>query len=310
LNLFRVSIFDIRTFYIFMSNILSIKRRINAAKNVSKTTKAMQMIAASKLKRAQDAVMSTRPYVKKITDITLDIRKSSGEKFKHPYLSGDKKENKTLLIILSPDKGLCGSHITNLIHEYIEYTKLNQNTMFIIIGKKLEKKITSVNQEIIASFAFGTTLPRFDAVYPLIKIIDDYYKTGKANTVKVLTMEYSSIFKQTPKIITLLPIAKEDNNGTIEQLNNSITEPYYIYEPNKTELLNTLLKHYLEMSVYQQLIESFLSEQAARMMAMQNATDNANDIISDLQLEYNKTRQAKITSELLDITGGANLIKS
>lgn len=282
-----------------MANILSLKRRIGAAKNVSKTTKAMQMIAASKLKRAQDAVMATRPYVTKISQMTDDIMVSVDKNFKHPYLKQNTTSNRTLLIALSPDKGLCGSLLTNLVREFISYQEKEPDTSYVVIGKKLEGKIVHVNQEIIASFAFGTTLPSFDMVFPLMNIIDTYYTGGKVSSVKFLTTEYTSIFTQTPKIIDLLPIIprmREEN-----QTNNS----YYIYEPDKKELLTSLLNHYVEMSIYQQLIESFVSEQAARMISMQNATNNANDIIDDLQLEYNKTRQAKITSEILDITGGA-----
>lgn len=292
-----------------MANILSLKRRINAARNVSKTTKAMQMIAASKLKKAQDAVMATRPYVQKITELTVDIRQATGNSYSHPYLT-DNKASKSLLIVLSPDKGFTGSLITNQLREFMNYQDQNPDTSYVILGKKLEGKIINLNKEIIASFAFGTSLPPLDAIFPLLKIIDEYYLKQKVNSVKVLTAEYKSIFTQIPKIITLLPIQTDVNNKTLEQYNNITYEPYYIYEPNKEDLLNALLKHYLEMSLYQQLIEMFVSEQAARMMAMQNATENANDIIEDLMLEYNKTRQAKITSEILDITGGANLMKA
>ncbi len=283
-----------------MASILALKRRIGAAKNVSKTTKAMQMIAASKLKRAQDAVSATRPYVNKISEMTYDIMGNVDKKFKHPYLQTN-NTNRTLLIALSPDKGLCGSLLTNLIREFISYQEKEPDTSYVVIGKKLEGKVVQINKEIIASFAFGTTLPSFDMVYPLMNIINEYYVGGKVSSVKFLTTEYTSIFTQTPKIITLLPLVRENQEETAK------TDDFYIYEPEKKKLLESLLKHYVEMTVYQQLIESFVSEQAARMISMQNATNNANDIIEDLQLEYNKTRQAKITSEILDITGGAHI---
>lgn len=284
-----------------MANILSLKRRIGAAKNVSKTTKAMQMIAASKLKRAQDAVLATRPYVHKISEMTTDVMGNIDKNFQHPYLQNKNAAGKTLLVVLSPDKGLCGGLITNLVREFALYHQEDANTSYVVMGKKLEGKVVQLNKEIIASFAFGTTLPSFDMVYPLMKIIDEYYIGKKVDAVKFLTTEYTSIFTQKPKIIQILPIVSAERVG-IEQ------ENYYKYEPDKKLLLNFLLKHYVEMSVYQQLIESFLSEQAARMISMQNATNNANDIIEDLQLEYNKTRQAKITSEILDITG-ANIVQ-
>ncbi len=158
-----------------MANILSLKRRIGAAKNVSKTTKAMQMIAASKLKRAQDAVLATRPYVHKISEMTTDVMGNIDKNFQHPYLQNKNAAGKTLLVVLSPDKGLCGGLITNLVREFALYHQEDANTSYVVMGKKLEGKVVQLNKEIIASFAFGTTLPSFDMVYPLMKIIDEYY---------------------------------------------------------------------------------------------------------------------------------------
>ncbi len=280
-----------------MANILSLKRRIQAAKNVSKTTKAMQMIAASKLKRAQEAVTATRPYVNKISEMTGNIMMSTPENYSHPYLKANNTTGKTLLIVISPDKGLSGSLITNLVREFIQYQKETPDTSYIVIGKKLEAQVVRFNREIVASFPFGLNLPTFDMVYPLIKLIDDYYIGNKVDSVKILTTEFTSVFSQKPKVVEILPIPIEKQEKT--------SNNFFMYEPSPAELLNSLLRHYVEMSVYQQLVEAFVSEQAAKMIAMQNATDNANDIIEDLQLEYNKTRQAKITSEILDITGAS-----
>jgi F-type H+-transporting ATPase subunit gamma len=281
-----------------MANILSLKRRIQAAKNVSKTTKAMQMIAASKLKRAQEAVTATRPYVQKISDMTANIMQATPETYTHPYLAQRTTTGKTLLIIISPDKGLSGSLISNLIREFLRYQKDAPETAYIVVGKKLEGQVVNLKKEILAAFAFGLNLPTFDMVYPLVKLIDDYYTTGKVDSVKILTTEFTSVFTQKPRIVEILPIPLTKTEEPAEK-------NFYLYEPDPATLLNTLLKHYVEMTVYQQLVEAFVSEQAAKMMAMQNATTNANDIIEDLQLEYNKTRQAKITSEILDITGAA-----
>lgn len=281
-----------------MANILTLKRRINAAKNVSKTTRAMQMIAASKLKKAQDTVTSSRPYVSKISTIMTNLLEESEKGYSHPYLKSHSNNDKTLLLVLSPDKGLCGSLITNLTKEFLKYQDSASETSYVVMGKKLEGQIVHFSSEIVASFPFGTKLPKFDKIFPLIKIIEDYYLSGKVLSVKILTAKYTSLFTQTPKIVPLLPISPTRDSSYAEKKND-----FYLFEPNKKVLLDSLIKHFLEMTLYLQLIESYLSEQAARMMSMQNATTNANDIVSDLQLEYNKTRQAKITSEILDITG-------
>jgi F-type H+-transporting ATPase subunit gamma len=283
-----------------MASILSLKRRIQASKNVSKTTRAMQMIAASKMKKAQLAALSTRPYVEKLQSMTQHVGHAVGKEIKHPYLQPNSHADKTLLLVLSPDKGLCGGLITNLLKEFLQFTRHEEDLSYIVVGKKLESKIVHLSNEIIASFKFGASLPAFDSVYPIMQLINEQYESGKVSSVKILTTHFTSIFTQTPKITTLLPFSLPETDNT-QKAND-----YYLFEPHAREMLPELLKHYVEMSLYQQMLESFVSEQAARMMAMQNATTNANDIMYTLKLEYNKTRQAKITGEILDITNGAN----
>jgi F-type H+-transporting ATPase subunit gamma len=282
-----------------MATLIALKRRIQAASNVSKTTKAMQMIAASKLKKSQEATFSTRPYVEKLHELTQNIiRKVEKKSFSHPYISNENGTGKELLIILAPDKGLCGGLVSNLLREFFRYQKEHGNSYYIPVGKKIEGKVAHLSDQVIATFHMGTTTPRFDAVYPLLQLIEEYYAGGKVDKVKVLYTHFKSFFSQTATISQLLPLeihipedALADNSDT------------YVFEPSSAEILPSLLKHHLEMSLYHMMLESFLSEQASRMMAMQNATENANDIIEALRLEYNKNRQAKITSELLDITG-------
>ena len=296
-----------------MASILALKRRIKAAQNVSKSTRAMQMIAASKLKKAQNAALSARPYVEKLTQLTQSVASTVDENFKHPYLQQPASQrgepetlgqsrlaraeaDKSLIIVVSPDKGLCGGLVTNLLREFLSVAKEEKEAVYINIGKKLEGRVSHFSKEVIASFVCGTSTPTFDMVYPITKLIDEYYLGKKVDNVKILSTHFGSFFTQTPKITTILPIAVPQDATT--------TKPFALFEPSTQDILPTLLRHNLEMVIYQQLLESFLSEQAARMLAMQNATNNAKDIISDLQLEYNKTRQAKITSELLDISGG------
>lgn len=274
-----------------MVNTLRLKRRIKTAQNVSKTTRAMQMIAASKLKRAQLAALASRPYVDKLTLLANGLTAKIDKDSLSSYMKKGAPD-KEFLIIISPDKGLCGGLVTNLIKEYVGLK--TKDLLLLTIGKKAEGYLLRTRQEIIASFPFGTTLPSFDFVYPIIKIVNDHFLTGKVGSVKILTSHFASVFSQKPVITTLLPIAlpaeAEKTSGIL------------LFEPSIAEILPDLLKHYLEMSLYQHLLESYLSEQAARMFAMQNATDNAKDMIEELTLEYNKARQEKITSEILDIS--------
>lgn len=278
-----------------MANLLSLKRRIKTAQNVSKTTKAMQMIAASKLKRAQDAALSARPYVEKLTTVSSDIAQRVPEENMNEYMKKLTDTDEKLMIIIAPDKGLCGGLVTNLGRELLTFMRENKKITFITVGKKANTLVSIMGGSPAASFDFGTTLPAYDAVYPIMSLVDDYFLNKKASEIYILNSNFQSVFSQTPTVTKLLPVQFEK---TLESVSETI------FEPSASELLPDLIRHYLEMSVYQAFLESYLSEQSARMLAMQNATDNAKDIIEELRLLYNKSRQEKITNEILDISGG------
>jgi len=278
-----------------MANLLVIKRRIKTAQNVSKTTRAMQMISASKLKRAQDAALSARPYVDKLTEISTAIAKRVDSNNLNDYMKTLSDTDQKLVILVSPDKGLCGGLNTNLTREALVFYRENKKTSFITVGKKANNTVSVLGAENIAAFDIGTTLPSYDLVYPIMKLVDDNFLSGKVSEVYIINTYFTNLFTQKPFLKRLLPAKFE--NGEKE---NSDT----IFEPSPQKILPGLIRHYLEMSLYQSFLENYLSEQAARMLAMQNATENAKEIIEELKLKYNKKRQEKITSELLDITGG------
>lgn len=277
-----------------MANLLSLQRRIRAAGNVSKTTRAMQMIAVSKLKKAQDATVAGRPYVEKLLSISQNVLGKLSDGYAHAYMK-KQENNKSLVIIFSPDKGLCGGLVTNLVREIINFDAQNKNAVYLTVGRKTEATIVNLQKELVASFKFGTTLPAFDMVLPIVKIIDEYFLGKKVGSVKIISTNFLSVFSQKPKITAILPI----------EFPKLEFPPFTLFEPAPDKLLPPLLRHFLEMTVYQHLLESYASEQGARMVAMQNATDNALEIAEDLQLAYNKGRQEKITNEILDIGGAA-----
>jgi len=281
-----------------MATLLTLRRKMKTASNVSKTTKAMQMIAASKLKRAQDTAQSSKPYVEKLNYLSKALEQRVDRENFHQYMNSQEDINAKLLIVISPDKGLCGGLVTNLIREILRFSNTGK-VYYVTIGKKAERAVASLNKEVVASFPFGTTLPQFEMVFPIAKIVDEYFLGKGVSEVKILSTKFSSVFSQTPLLDTLLPVKLEEQ----ETAGKSVT----LFEPSVDMLLPDLLKHYLEMVLYQSLLESYASEQASRMIAMKNATDNALDIISELKLMYNKTRQEKITNELLDIGGGSQM---
>ena len=280
-----------------MADTLALRRRIKTAQNISKTTRAMQMIAASKLKKAQHAALASRPYTDELITLASHL---AGNKVdtddSHPYLGKKERTGKTLYIFIGPDKGLCGGMVTNLLKEYMT-AKKDDKASFVAIGKKMEGPIAG-GKKLVGSFHFGTSLPAFEQVYPVIEIITQQYLQGDIDAVKIVSTEFISVFAQTPKIIDLLPVQldpKEAESISAETL----------FEPTTGELLPELLRRYIETVIYQQFLESYASYNGAQMIAMQNATNNAKDIVSDLQLLYNKARQEKITKEILDISSAA-----
>jgi len=283
-----------------MASKLQLTRRIKTAQNISKTTKAMQMIAASKLKKAQDAALTSRPYVEKLLEVTSRLTNGVEKSLLPVYMQERKQNGKTLFVIIAPDKGLAGGLVTNLARELLRQSKADD--MFITVGKKIESPVARMTKNLIASFPFGTTLPTYDQVYAITKLIDEQFLSGKVDKVVIISSHFVNMFIQKPENTNLLPIApivENQNGNNVEQ-----KFEFQLFEPDLESILPDLLKRYMEMGLYQEMLESYLSEQSARMIAMQNATNNARDIIEDLKLEYNKTRQAKITSEILDITGG------
>ncbi len=272
-------------------NLQLLKRRIKTAKNVSQIAKAMEMMSASKIKRAQTTVENNKPYAKRIESLTGSlIQNTKRSKFKHPYIDANKSPKK-LLIAISPDRGLCGSLNTNLFKALM--AQEDKNTILITIGNKFERFASRLDYEFLASFPMGTTLPRYSIVYELVKLIDEQYKAGNVSSVEILYAEFVSFFEQKPKTHKILPI------NTEVVANNE--ELYHLFEPGPVKLLETLLPQYLEVALYSALLEAYTSEQAARMVAMQNAKTNAQDIASFLTLTYNKFRQEKITNEILDL---------
>ncbi len=277
-----------------MASLIILKRRIRIAGNIAKTTRAMQMVAASKTRRAQESALAGRPYNERLLVIARNLIGRMPPSFTHPFY--DKRENgKTLLVILSPDKGLCGGLISNLTRELFNFPNL-KDVFFVTVGKKLSRTVVGGKLGIIlADFPMGTSRPTFEQIPPLVKIISEGFLNKEWNHVFVLYPQFQSLFLQKPHLAKILPIERETEREA------EITAPTdYLFEPNVLDVLESLLPHYLESQLYQLLLDAFASEQAARMMAMQNATENAKEIIEDLTMEYNKIRQEKITSEILD----------
>lgn len=270
-------------------NLQLLKRRIKTAQNIAQVARAMEMISASKIKRAQAAVENNKPYAARITNLTRTILTHADlEEFNHPYI--DRIDSPTtILLAISTDKGLCGSLNTNLFKKLIELD--NKNLKIITLGKKVEKFSRKLEGEVIANYNIGTTLPDYSIVFKIIETINNLYSKDKPSRFQILFSQFNSIFSQESITKDILPIQAHHEEEPLP----------YIFEPQAQEILSELLPYYLEVVLYSTIIEAFTSEQGARMIAMQNAKNNAFDIADYLTLSYNKSRQERITNELLSL---------
>ena len=281
-----------------MPDIRAIRHQIRGVQNIAKITRAMEMVAASKMKRAQERGLAGRPYAEKIRQVIADLAAlPEAGSVLHPCLEC-RPLNKIAIIHIAPDRGLCGGLVANLNRTTANFI-LEQNVpvSLICVGRRGLDFMNRAERDIRAEFiAMGDQPTMFDTM-PISRIILDDYTNGLIDAVYLAYAEFVTTMVQRPALKLVLPV--EPAVIPVEQ------NVDYIYEPGPAAVLDLLLPRFVEMQVYQAVVESIASEQSARMVAMRSATDNANELIQDLTLVYNKARQETITKELLDITGGA-----
>jgi F-type H+-transporting ATPase subunit gamma len=290
-----------------MSNARQIKQRIKTSQNISKITKAMEMVSASKMRRAQAQALATRPYTRALQD-SLQKLASSSSSLNHPFLSTNDR-GFDVAVIISTDKGLCGGLNQNLFKKTIEWQKNTPNSKLVVIGKKAVAFARIYGLDVYAQF---TELP--DTIKPgdilgVTTLVTEQFTNEEFKSVSVIYMDFISTLVQKVRQIQLLPLRtdattemQDDSKDEDENKPTSEIKSEYIFEPSAQEILGDLLNYYLENTVYQSFLEAKASEHSARMVAMKNASENAGELKHELQLKFNKSRQAAITSELLDIT--------
>jgi len=288
-----------------MPSTRDIRRRIKSVKNTAQITKAMQMVAASKMRKAQLGALAGRPYATLMNSVLSEVSFQAGD-FTHPLM--EKRDGaRRGVILVSTDKGLCGGLNSNLMREVVKIPK--ENATFIAAGRKGSQFLARTKRRLAAEFTYKDA-PLFSEARAISKFGQELFLKGEVDRVDILYTNFISTLNQKPEVFPFLPIGQikgvslgVQGEETGEELKKSATE--YLFEPNVEEVLGSLLPHYLNYQVYQLLLEAKASEHSARMVAMKNATDNAKQIIKDLTLEYNKLRQANITNELLEITTAA-----
>lgn len=286
-----------------MAGAKEIRSKIGSIKNTQKITRAMEMVAASKMRKTQERMRASKPYASKIYDVIKHVAHASSE-YRHPFLV-ERPVEKVGIIVVTTDRGLCGGLNANLLREAARSIKKWQDEgktlAFSIIGRKGKAFFKRTGGQVLAVTENLGDKPGLAQLIGSVKVMLDAYIAGEIDALYVISNEFVNTMSQKPELKQLLPLPKETTDK--ETLGHHWD---YIYEPDAKELLDALLERYIELQVYQAVVENIACEQAAKMIAMKSATDNAGSLIKQFQLAYNKARQAAITQELAEIVGGAS----
>jgi F-type H+-transporting ATPase subunit gamma len=284
-----------------MPGVKEIRVKIASFKSTQKITKAMEMVAASKMRKAQERMRSTRPYAEKIRTVIGHLRKANPD-YKHPFMV-EREVNAVGFVIITTDRGLCGGLNVNLFKATLaairDWQKQGKQVSVCLIGSKGVQFFRRLGGlQTLATVTHLGDRPHVADLIGTVKVMLDQYQEGKLDRLFLVNNEFVNTMSQKPIVRQLLPVVTEDEDK-LQKLWD------YIYEPSASELLEGVLMRYIESQVYQGAVENVASEMAARMVAMKSATDNAGKLIEELQLIYNKARQAAITKEISEIVGGA-----
>jgi F-type H+-transporting ATPase subunit gamma len=279
-----------------MPDIRKIRRRIKGVRNIAKITRAMEMIAASKMKKAQERGLAGRPYSEKIRQVIADLAALPETTLQHPLLQS-RPEERITVIHITPDRGFCGGLNANLNRKLVNFILEQKKPVDVIaVGRKGREFAARSGVKLSAEFSGLGDAPSFLDSLPISNIVISEYSAGKTDKVLISHPHFVSTLVQKPVFKQLLPVVPAVIPGA--------QNVDYLYEPGAQEVLNALLPRFVEMEIYHAILESIASEHSARMVAMRNATESANELIGDLTLLYNKARQETITRELLDLIGG------
>lgn len=286
-----------------MPSLRDIKRRIKSVKNTQQITKAMKMVSAAKLKRAQDEIIAARPYAEKMLSLISSLAAKTPPE-SHPLLSPGADNPKTTVIFITSDRGLCGSFNAVLMRTVERFLRESENGVNLyLIGKRGIEYFKRRDIEVVKSRPFGGARPNYGHAVEIAQDAINSFLRGEVNDVRIIYSEFKSALAQRPVVQKLLPITPEKLPEAEE------FQVEMLFEPSKDEVLSSLLPKYVEVQVFRALLESSASEHGARMTAMDSASKNASEMIGGLTLKYNRLRQAAITKELMEIIGGAEALK-
>ncbi len=287
-----------------MATAREVRLRIRSVKNIAQVTRALQTISASRVRKAQEAVLHSRPYARKALEILQHLSAIPEGEHVHPLLARSPQERRSLVILITSDRGLAGAYNTNVLRIALE--RFNQDESFLSIGRKGRDILVRLGKNLVGEFSNLPAEPSFMDVSAIGQLAIEEFQKEEFDRVFLIYTDYINLLRQQPTIKQFLPLELD----MVEKQPEAEEKPRasYIYEPGQAELIDLVLVRFLQLQLYEGYLESLASEHAARMVAMQNATDNALDLSAALTLEYNKARQLAVTSDILDIVGGAEAL--
>lgn len=294
-----------------MSSAREMRMRIKSIKNLSQVTRALQTVSASKVRRSMQAMEATSAYAEKAMQVLVHLAKQPGHQMLHPLLAERPIIKNTLCILITSDRGLAGSYNVNIVRHTLNFFEgFSTPVAYVAVGRKGRDMLVRRRKKVVADFSQIPTSPRFNDVSAIGWLAVDEFLDQDYDQVFVAYTQFENMLHQIPTVRRILPLFVEKDEKKSELGSNSQkkTPGVYSYEPGQSEILDEIVPRFTALQIYQSILVAQASENAARMMAMQNATDNASEIISILQLEYNKARQQSVTNEMLDIAGGAEAL--
>lgn len=294
-----------------MSSAREMRMRIKSIKNLSQVTRALQTVSASKVRKSMQAMQATSAYAEKAMQVLVHLAKQPGHQMLHPLLAERNAINNTLCILITSDRGLAGSYNVNIVRHTLNYFEnFSTPVVYVAVGRKGRDMLVRRRKKVIADFSQIPTSPRFNDVSAIGWLAVDEFLDKNYDQVFVAYTQFENMLTQIPTVRRILPlfVDKDEKKSEVGGISQKKTPGVYSYEPGQSEILDEIVPRFTALQIYQSILVAQASENAARMMAMQNATDNASEIISILQLEYNKARQQSVTNEMLDIAGGAEAL--
>lgn len=296
-----------------MANAREVKLRIKSVKNIAQVTRALQAVSASRVRKAMDRMFNTRPYAEKAWQVLTHVAGQPGRASLHPLLTERDEVKNIIVLMLSSDRGLAGPYNTNILRETLEqFNDYPVPVRFVSIGGKGTELLYRRGKDIMADFRDLPPEPTFADVSAIGRLAVDEFLAGSADEVYLMYTDFVNMARQDPVMKKLLPLEIDSSEGLVQAefgaAASSGPSAAYIYEPGQTEILDEIIPRFTALQVFQAILESLASEHASRMVAMKSATDNATELAGLLQLEYNKARQLAITSDILDIVGGAEAL--